>query len=114
MRVSLIVSVLVFATGIGNAQTREDSVQGRAVTAAAIEGRLATVEPAASRITIVPKDGSIMVELAVVDATTILLDEQSLTLSDLVLHVGTRVWIDYREDAGMMIADAIRIEGVER
>lgn len=75
-----------------------------------LRGRLATVEPAARRITIIP-DGEVnLAELFVAQDGEVRLDDRALTLSELVIQVGQRVSVSYLMDGAHRIARRITVE----
>lgn len=75
-----------------------------------LAGRLATVEPSARRITIVPAGEVELVELFVPEEGEVLYEEERLTLSDLVIQVGRRVTVHVRVDGDRRIAHRIIVE----
>ena len=75
-----------------------------------ITGRLATVEPSNSRITVVPTGEVNVVEVFVLDESELVHDEESLTMSELVILVGRRVTALYWEHDGRRIALKITVE----
>jgi hypothetical protein len=85
-------------------------VQSPATIAGTISGRLATVEPARRRITIVPIGESQMVELVVAEHTEIIHAERPMVLPELVVEVGRLVTVAYRVEADRRIAERVTIE----
>jgi hypothetical protein len=75
-----------------------------------LTGRLATVEPSNSRITMVPIGEVNLVEFFVLDDSELVHEEESLTLSQLVILVGRRVTALYQENEGRRIAMRITVE----
>jgi hypothetical protein len=73
-------------------------------------GRLATVEPRARRISVVADDSADRLELLVAEDGEILRESEELTLSDLVIQVGSRVTVRYRLEGGVRIASRITVE----
>ena len=84
------------------------SVQSPATIDGSIAGRLATVEPAQRRITLVPIGESRMVELQVAERAVIMHAERALTLTELVVEVGSLVQVDYRNEGEHRIAERSR------
>lgn len=75
-----------------------------------LTGRLATVEPAARRIAVLP-DGEVkLVELLVADDGEVRQGDREVTLSDLVIQVGRRVTIRYRVADERRLAESIIVE----
>ena len=73
-------------------------------------GRLATVEPANRRVTVLPEGEAELVEMFVADDGEVAHDERPLTLADLVIQVGRRVMVVYRFHGERRIADSITVE----
>jgi hypothetical protein len=73
-------------------------------------GRLATVEPSARRVTIVPEGEVNMVELFVAADGELRQDGQRLTLAELVIQVGRRVSARYRVDGNRRIVEQLIVE----
>ena len=88
------------------------SVQRPATIDSSLSGRLATVEPARRRITLVPIGESRMVELEVADDAAIVYADRGLTLSELVVAVGSLVQIDYRQEGDRWIAERVTVEAL--
>lgn len=89
--VSILLVAVVCTSGVALAQEHP---------AAELRGRLATVEPASRRLTIVPDGASERVELFLGDQGQLEYEERQLTLTDLVIQVGRRVAVYYRVDDG--------------
>ena len=106
----LIVSALLARLSTPAAVACEEFVQSSATDVRKIAGVLATVEPAARRITIVPAGESKTVELAMAERAQILSAEEPMTLRDLVLHVGSRVVVDYRDTGSGRVAEIVTVE----
>lgn len=73
-------------------------------------GRIATVEPAGARIAVLPQDESQLAELMVAADAVIRHGERPITLSELVILVGSRVTIEYRTENGRRVSQAIIVE----
>jgi hypothetical protein len=86
------------------------STEARQDPSATLAGRLATVEPANRRVTVVPEGEVDLVELFVSAEGQVAEDSRTLTLADLVIQVGRRVTVQYRTDGGRRIADRIIVE----
>jgi hypothetical protein len=76
----------------------------------ALRGRLAIVEPASRRITVLPDGEADLVDLLVGDDSEVRHDDRELTLSELVLLVGRRVSIRYRLDNDRRVAQSVIVE----
>ena len=98
---ALLITV-VFGAG---ASRRQEPADERAYT-----GRLATVEPSARRISIIADGETQRVELVFQKDGQILQDSRKLSLSDLVLQVGSRVKVVYRVEDGVFIARSITVD----
>lgn len=77
---------------------------------AGLTGRLATVEPSARRISLVPEGKAERCELVLAADVEILQESNQLTLSELVIRVGSRVKVRYREENGVRIVRSITVE----
>lgn len=77
---------------------------------APLVGRLATVEPAARRIAVLPEGEVKLVELLVADDSEVRQGDTEVTLSDLVIQVGRRVTIRYRVEGERRLAESIIVE----
>ncbi len=74
-------------------------------------GRLATVEPSLRRVTLVP-DGEIrLFELFLAESGEISHDDRTVSLSELVLHVGRRVTVKYRQEGDRHLVEQLIVEG---
>ena len=73
-------------------------------------GRLATVEPANRRVTVVPEGEVDLVEMFVAADGKLAHEERDLTLADLVIQVGRRVLVSYRVEGDRRIADSITVD----
>lgn len=76
----------------------------------ALTGRLATVEPSARRISLIPEGQAERYELMLAEDTEILQESNKLTVSELVIQVGSRVKVRYREENGVRIVRSITVE----
>ena len=76
----------------------------------ALVGRIATVEPTARRVSIVPEGETDRVELILQEDGEIVLDGEELSLSDLVIHTGSRVTVRFRVANGTRVARSITVE----
>jgi hypothetical protein len=84
--------------------------EGQVAAGQSLTGRLAFVEPALERITIVP-DGEVhLFDLLVEDGSEVRQGDRVLTLSDLVIEVGRRVTVRYRVDGDRRIAESIIVD----
>ena len=77
---------------------------------ATIAGRLATVEPANRRITLIPRGEVELFEIFVAEAGELRLEDQRLTLADLVIQVGRRITVSYRTEGVRHVAERIIVE----
>jgi hypothetical protein len=75
-----------------------------------IVGRLATVEPANRRVTVVPVDAVNVVELFLAEDGAVEQDKRTLSLTELVIQVGRRVTVTYRVDGDRRLAESIIVE----
>jgi hypothetical protein len=73
-------------------------------------GRLATVEPSARRISVIPDDSADRLELLVADDVAVVQEAEELTLADLVIQVGRRVTVRYRLDGDVPTARTITVD----
>jgi hypothetical protein len=113
----LILSVAALIPCTLRASSAAECVQSLPPTGGTVTGRLATVEPALRRITILPEGESATVELDLApDATIVHLEraDRELTLPALVIEVGSRVVIDYRLEGDRKIAARVTVEAFER
>jgi hypothetical protein len=96
----LVLSCAIFRNLDGSAQPSYDT----------LAGRLATVEPAAARITVIA-DGEVQMRaLNVAPDAQIRKGQEELTLSELVIQVGRRVVVTYVSEDGAVIASEITVE----
>ncbi len=79
-------------------------------TESVLKGRLATVEPGARRISLIPDESADRLEMVVTEDGAIVQETEELTLSDLVIHVGRRVTVNYSMESGVRIARSITVE----
>ena len=114
LRLFLIVSVTVAILCTLNRAAGQDSVQSPATIAGTVSGRLATVEPARRRITIVPIGESQIVELVLAEHAEIVHLERALSLPELVVEVGSLVTVGYRIEGDRRIAERVTIEASVR
>jgi hypothetical protein len=75
-----------------------------------LSGRLATVEPANRRVTIVPDGEVSLVEFFVAEDAKVVQGERALSLPELVIQVGRRATIAYRDDGNRRVAEHLVIE----
>ena len=102
----LIFIVTVLAAATASAARQEPLAQPEG----SLSGRLATVEPRTRRLTLVA-EGEI-------DLTEVILDtdgqvrqgEEVISLSDLVVLVGSRVSVRYRVENGVKVAETVTVE----
>jgi hypothetical protein len=73
-------------------------------------GRLATVEPAAGRITVVADGQVTLAELFVADNAEVVDGAEPITLSELVILVGRRVTATYHESDGRRLVRRLTVE----
>jgi hypothetical protein len=73
-------------------------------------GRLATVEPAGRRVTLLPEGSADLEELMVAADAEIRQGERLLTLEELVIQVGRRVTVQYREFNGRRMVRSIIVD----
>jgi hypothetical protein len=76
----------------------------------AVEARLATVEPANRRVTVVPSGEVKLMELFVAAEGHVAEESRTLTLADLVIRVGRRVTVHFRIEGDRRIADRIIVQ----
>ena len=110
LRFCLIVSVAVSIVCTMNHVVAQDIVQSPMTIEETISGRLATVEPARRRITLVPVGDVAMVELDVADTAQIVHADELLSLPALVVQVGKLVTVAYRREGKRRIAERVTIE----
>jgi hypothetical protein len=110
LRLLLIVSATVVIVCPVKPAAAQLSVQSPATVDGLISGRLATVEPARRRITLVPIGESRMVELEVAERAPIVHADRGLTLAELVVEVGSLVQVDYRKEGARWIAERVTIQ----
>ena len=75
-----------------------------------LSGRLATVEPSARRLTMIPENQVDRIELLLGDGAEIFQQEKKLSLSELVIEVGRRITVRYRMNNGVREARSITVE----
>jgi hypothetical protein len=74
-------------------------------------GRLATVEPSIRRVTFV-LDGEVeLFEMFLAESGQITHQDQPVTLAALVLHVGRRVTVHYRQEGERRLVERLIVEG---
>jgi hypothetical protein len=73
-------------------------------------GRLAIVEPAGRRITLLPEGSEDLEELIVAEDAEIRQGEREVTLEELVIQVGRRATVLYRELDGRRILRSIIVD----
>ena len=106
----MIVSVAVAILCTVNRAGAQESVQSPATIVGTVSGRLATVEPARRRITLVPIGESDMVELVLAERIEIIHLERTISLPELVVEVGRLVTVAYRIEGDRRIAERVTIE----
>ena len=106
----LILSVAALIPCTLRASSAAECVQSLLPAGGIVTGRLATVEPALRRITILPEGASEIVELELAPDARIVLLDRELTLPALVIEVGRRVVIDYRVEGDRTMAVRITVE----
>ena len=79
-------------------------------TESQLAGRLATVEPAARRLTMIPDGEADLVEVFVADEGEVRQQDETLSLSDLVIQVGKRITVRYRLVNNRRVALSIIVE----
>ena len=92
--------------GRGTPQAAQESP----ADAAALVGRLATVEPSSRRVTILPEGEADLMEMFVAAEGEVRRDNETLTLADLVIQVGRRVSVHYRVDGPRRVVQRIIVE----
>jgi hypothetical protein len=96
---------------VGFTTRAASSVHHDASEAAAVFGRLATVEPALRRFTVVP-DGQSEVISFVLDGDGVIWQEsRELSLPALVTQVGSRVKVRYHIENGVRLARMLTVAG---
>jgi hypothetical protein len=78
-----------------------------------LNGRLATVEPASRRITVVSDGEADLTEMFVAEEAEVRVDKRPVTLSELVIQVGQRVSVTYLMEGARRIARVISVEATE-
>jgi hypothetical protein len=73
-------------------------------------GRLATVEPAARRVALLPDGEEDLQDMVVAEDTALRLGERQLTLQQLVFQVGRRVTVHYRQLDGRKVLLSLTVE----
>ena len=106
----MIVSVAVAILCAVNRAGAQESVQFPATIVGTVSGRLATVEPARRRITLVPIGESHIVELVIAERTEIMHAERAMSLPELVREVRSLVTVAYRFEGDRRVAERITIE----
>jgi multidrug efflux pump subunit AcrA (membrane-fusion protein) len=84
--------------------------RGQAPAVQSLRGRLAFVEPAFRRVTVLPYGESRVVELLVDEDCEVRQGDRELTLSDLVIQVGRQVTVGYRLEGDRRVAESIIVE----
>lgn len=84
--------------------------RGQAPADRPLLGRLAFVEPALRRITVLPDGEARLLELFVDDDTEVRQGDRELTLADLVIQVGRRVTVRYRVEDERRIIQSVIVE----
>ena len=110
LRCCLIVAVAVGIVCTMNHVMAQDIVQSPATIEGTVSGRLATVEPARRRITLVPIGEVTIVELDLADNAQIIHANELLSLPALVVEVGKLVTVHYRHEGDRRIAQRVTIE----
>ena len=85
------------------------SLAAAAAQPSSISGRLATVEPSSGRITMIPDDEEDLIEMFVLEDSELLHEDESLTMSDLVILVGRRVSVVFEDTGDRRIALQITV-----
>lgn len=75
-----------------------------------VVGRLATVEPALGRVTVIPEGEVNLVEMFVDETGRVEREGETLTLAELVIEVGRRVTVRYRVSDGRRLVEHITVE----
>jgi hypothetical protein len=105
-RTTLLICLLVFVLSVAGAMAR-----GQAdASAETLLGRLAIVEPASRRITVLPEGEVHLVEVFLDENGEVRLAERELTLAELVIEVGRRVTVRYRVEKDRRIAERVIVE----
>jgi hypothetical protein len=86
------------------------SARAQAAVDAELSGRLATVEPATGRITVLPEGEIRPTEVFAAADCEVRLEKRRLTLTELVIHVGRRVTIQYQLENDRRIARTITVD----
>jgi multidrug efflux pump subunit AcrA (membrane-fusion protein) len=84
--------------------------RGQSTATTSLRGRLAFVEPAFRRVTVLPDGESRLVELLVDEDCDVRQGDRELTLSDLVIQVGRLVTVGYRLENDRRVAESIIVE----
>jgi hypothetical protein len=104
----VLVALLSLAPAAASARPAQ---QAPAAAEVSLSGRLATVEPAARRVTIVVEGDEELTELIVDEDGELRHQDQPVSLSDLVTLVGSRVTVRCELRNGTRVAYAITVEG---
>lgn len=78
--------------------------------AGSLIGRLATVEPAKRRLTVLPQGEAQLVELFVAVDGDLSHDDKPMTLADLVIQVGRRVAVEFRLEGARRVVERLTVE----
>jgi hypothetical protein len=96
---------------VGFTTRAASSVQHDLAEEAAVFGRLATVEPAVRRFTLVPDGQSEAIPFVLDEEGVIWQESRELSLPALVTQVGSRVKVRYRIENGVRLARMITVAG---
>jgi hypothetical protein len=75
-----------------------------------LAGRLATVEPAARRLTVVADGAETLTEVLVQEGTEVMRGTRPISLSELVTFVGSRVIVLYHVENGVRLPSSVTVE----
>jgi hypothetical protein len=106
---SIVATAFFFAVLCMLGSLTRTSAQDQTATPVVV-GRLATVEPARGRVTVVPEGEVNLVEMFVDENGRVEREGQTLTLADLVIEVGRRVTVRYRLSDGRRIVELMAVE----
>ena len=82
----------------------------QATAGTSLLGRLATVEPALRRVTVLPKGEVNLMELFVAPDAELLDGERKVSLPELVTQVGRRVAVSYDVENGRRVIRSLTVE----
>ena len=106
----VLVSALALRSDLATALRAQQPNESQVLQELSVSGRLATVEPSARRLTMIPEEQVDRIELLLGDGAEILHEDEKLSLSQLVTEVGRRINVRYRMTNGIREARSITVE----